>query len=66
MIPEATTRDYQKLSMSLLYNIAKRIPEWILVKQQNGKQAYYSRTLVKEELCKRHRKIELQRLGDTE
>lgn len=66
MIPEATTGDYQKLSMSLLYKMAKRIPEWLLLEQKNGNLAYYSRSLVKKELCRRAREINSQRLAEAE
>lgn len=64
MIPEATIRDYQKLSMSLLYKMAKRIPGWLLLEQKDGKQVYYSRDLVKEELRRRNQKIRSRWLGE--
>ena len=65
MIPEATTRDYQQLPMSLLYKMTCSVG-WKVLEQKNGKKVYYSPTLANKELCRRAQKIRSRWLGNEE
>lgn len=62
MIPEATTKDYQQLPMSLLFKMTRTV-SWKVLEQKSGKKIYYSPTLANEELCRRTQKIRSSRYG---